>query len=66
MGKVYDFFGGRKFFFALVLLALAVTMVVIGKADFSDLSEFVMWVFGIYAVGNIGSKAFEGKANKTS
>ena len=61
MIKIYDFFGGRKFFFALILLALAVTMVIIGRADFSDLSEFVMWVLGIYAVGNIGSKAFAKK-----
>lgn len=63
MGKVYDFFGGRKFFFALLLLITAVVFVVIDKAEFSDFSQFIMWVFGIYAAGNIGSKAFTDKSS---
>lgn len=61
MGKVYDFFGGRKFFFALLLLLIAVVFVAIDKADFNGFSQFVMWIFGIYAAGNIGSKAFTDK-----
>ena len=63
MGAVYDFFGGRKFFFALLLWSTAVVFVVLDKADFTGFSQFVMWVFGIFAAGNIGSKAFKDKTS---
>ena len=45
MQKLFDFLGGRKMFFAT-------TFLFIGKADFTNWSDFVMWIFGIYAVGN--------------
>lgn len=63
MRKVYDFFGGRKLFVALFMLITAIVFVVIDKAKFSEFSQFVMWIFGIYAAGNIGSKAFTDKSN---
>ncbi len=61
MRKVYNFFGGRKLFFALLLLSTAIVFVAVDKAEFPDFSQFIMWVFGIYSVGNVGSKAFSDK-----
>jgi|TARA_R110001592_G_scaffold20489_7_gene83054 hypothetical protein len=52
MQKLFDFLGGRKMFFAILLFLCATTFLFIGKADFTNWSDFVMWIFGIYAVGN--------------
>tara|TARA_A100001201_G_C4075715_1_gene197256 strand:+ start:86 stop:277 length:192 start_codon:yes stop_codon:yes gene_type:complete len=52
MQKLFDFLGGRKMFFAILLFLCATAFLFLGKADFNNWSEFVMWIFGIYAVGN--------------
>jgi len=52
MIKLFEFVGGRKMFFALVLFVLSTVFLLINKADFTSWGEFVMWIFGIYAVGN--------------
>lgn len=52
MNKLFDMLGGRKTALALVLFIIATVLLCFGKADFSNWSEFVKWVFGIYAVGN--------------
>jgi predicted Na+-dependent transporter len=52
MNKIYDIFGGRKMFFAIVLLIIASAFVFFDKTDFSGWSEFIKWVFGIFALGN--------------
>ena len=54
MEKVFSFIGGRKMFFAILLFITATIFLLIGQAEFSDWSDFVMWIFGIYAVGNTG------------
>mgnify|MGYP001216336140 FL=1 len=54
MEKVFSFLGGRKMFFAILLFICATVFLFIGQADFANWSEFVMWIFGIYAVGNAG------------
>jgi hypothetical protein len=54
MEKVFVFIGGRKMFFAILLFICATAFLFIGKAEFNDWSDFVMWIFGIYAVGNTG------------
>ena len=41
-------------FFAILLFLSSTFFLIIGKAEFSDWSQFVMWIFGIYAVGNAG------------
>ena len=41
-------------FFAILLFICATVFLFIGQADFANWSEFVMWIFGIYAVGNAG------------
>ncbi len=52
MQKLFDFLGGRKMFFAIFLFLCATVFLFVDKADFGDWSQFVMWIFGIYAVGN--------------
>ena len=52
MNKLFDMLGGRKTALAVVLFIIATILLFVGKADFSNWSEFVKWVFGIYAVGN--------------
>ena len=54
MEKVFVFIGGRKMFFAILLFVCSTVFLFMGQADFSDWSDFVMWIFGIYAVGNAG------------
>jgi len=54
MEKVFSFIGGRKMFFAILLFISSTIFLLIGQAEFRDWSDFVMWIFGIYAVGNTG------------
>lgn len=52
MERMYNYIGGRKMFLALIL-AMAVTIfLLIEKCDFDQWSNFVIWIFGTYAVGN--------------
>ena len=44
----------RKLVCAAVCFAAASTFVALGKADFQGWADFVKWVFGIYAAGNVG------------
>ena len=52
MKKIYEFLGGRKMFFAMILLIIATIFVFADKSDVSSWSNFVIWVFGSYCVGN--------------
>ena len=64
MQKLFDFLGGRKMFFAILLFLCATAFLFIGRADFSNWSEFVMWIFGIYAAGNVGEHVSTGIKSK--
>jgi len=67
MKKVYDFLGGRKVLFALMLLGVITMALFFGYAKISDWTDFMKWVFGIYAAGN-GTEhvanAIKSKSNK--
>jgi hypothetical protein len=52
MNKVYEFFGGRKLLFALILTLIATVFVFASHGDFDQWSNFMKWIFGSYAVGN--------------
>ena len=52
MEKFFEFLGGRKMFFALVLMIIVSIFLFAGKCDFPQWSDFCIWVFGSYAVGN--------------
>jgi|TARA_R110000803_G_scaffold62773_1_gene123162 hypothetical protein len=54
MKKVYDFIGGRKLTFALVLTVLATIFVWYSKSTAAEWSNFMIWTFGTYALGNVG------------
>tara|TARA_R100001244_G_scaffold102828_1_gene76575 strand:- start:133 stop:336 length:204 start_codon:yes stop_codon:yes gene_type:complete len=52
MKKIYEFLGGRKMTFALALFIIATIILWVGKSDFSGWSNFIIWIFGTYALGN--------------
>jgi len=47
-------FKSRKLLCALALFTAATVFVFIGQTDFEGWSDFIKWVFGIYAAGNVG------------
>tara|TARA_R110000824_G_scaffold228222_1_gene416039 strand:- start:366 stop:560 length:195 start_codon:yes stop_codon:yes gene_type:complete len=47
----------RKLVCAGVCFLAASIFVALGKADFTGWAEFVKWIFGIYAAGNVGEHA---------
>ena len=52
MEKLFDVLGGRKMFFAIILLIIATIFLFVDKSDFAGWSNFVIWIFGSYCVGN--------------
>jgi hypothetical protein len=54
MEKVYNFMGGRKLLFALILMLVASGFVWFEKVNGQQWIEFMKWIFGTYAVGNVG------------
>jgi len=52
MKNFFDFIGGRKMFFALVLTIVVSIFLYSGRCDFDQWSNFCVWVFGSYAIGN--------------
>jgi len=65
MNKLFSAIGGRKMFFALILMIIVSTILFADKCNFDQWSNFVIWVFGTYALGNIGEHVAEkfGKKN---
>lgn len=65
MEKIYAWFGGRKMFLGMFLFVLATLLFIFSdKTDFAGWSELVMWIFGIYAVGNVGEHLSDGLKTK--
>tara|TARA_R110002012_G_scaffold278308_2_gene465879 strand:- start:1293 stop:1475 length:183 start_codon:yes stop_codon:yes gene_type:complete len=54
MNKIYEFLGGRKMTFAIMLFIIATAILWAGKSDFAGWSNFIIWIFGTYAIGNVG------------
>lgn len=52
MEKLFNVLGGRKMFFAIILLVIATIFLFVDKSDFGGWSNFVIWIFGTYCVGN--------------
>ena len=44
----------KKLLCAGICFLAATIFVLAGKADFYGWAEFVKWIFGIYAAGNVG------------
>jgi len=64
MVKFFEFLGGRKMFFALVLMIIVSVFLIIDKCEFGQWSNFVVWVFGTYAIGNMGEHLAKGISKK--
>ena len=65
MGKLFDFCGGRKTTFALLLFIAVTVILFLDKCDFNQFSNFVVWVFGSYMIGNGVEHVGKGLAKKT-
>ena len=52
MGKLFDFFGGRKTTFALMLFTAVTEFLYMNKCNFDQWADFMVWGFGVYALGN--------------
>tara|TARA_Y100000389_G_scaffold113651_1_gene110754 strand:- start:1783 stop:1980 length:198 start_codon:yes stop_codon:yes gene_type:complete len=52
MNKFFEFLGGRKMFFALILTIVVSVFLFTDKCNFDQWSNFCIWVFGSYAIGN--------------
>jgi hypothetical protein len=52
MEKLFNFCGGRKTTFALLLFIAVTVFLFLNKCDFTGWSNFIIWVFGSYALGN--------------
>lgn len=52
MKNMYDFLGGRKVLFALVLTTIMTALVFTGDASIDDWTNFMKWVFLGYVGGN--------------
>ena len=44
----------RKLLCAAICFTAASVFLALGRADFAGWADFIIWVFGIYAVGNVG------------
>lgn len=53
----------RKLLCAGICFVTATTALGLGQADFQGWADFVKWVFGIYAAGNVGEHISD-KKNK--
>jgi|TARA_Y100000310_G_scaffold38352_1_gene35968 hypothetical protein len=54
----------RKLTCAAVCFIAASVFVALGKADFQGWADFVKWVFGIYAAGNVGEHGANAVLNR--
>lgn len=55
----------RKLLCAGVCFASASIALAVGLADFQGWSDFIKWVFGIYAAGNVGEHVSKKNITKT-
>lgn len=61
MKKVYDWFGGRRYFFAEQVFVVSTVLLCIDKIKSSDYIQVIIWTLAIYVGGNVLQKYSEGK-----
>ena len=54
MNNFFNKMGGRKLIFAILLTAIASLMLWFDKSTTAEWREFMIWIYGTYAVGNVG------------
>lgn len=52
MNKLYNFFGGRKTTFAVLLFVAVTCFLFLDKCDYSGWLDGIVYIFGTYAIGN--------------
>jgi hypothetical protein len=52
MIRFFEYLGGKKMFFALLLTILITIFLIFGKCTFSEWADFCIWINGAYIVGN--------------
>ena len=52
MEKIYKFLGGRKMTLMICLLLVTTVSLIMNKITLQDCGTFVLWVYGIYTIGN--------------
>ena len=52
MEKIYEFLGGRKMTLMICLLLATTVSLIMNKIPMQDCGMFMLWVYGIYTVGN--------------
>ncbi len=55
----------RKLWMFFFFYFISVTMVIMNFAMFDQWSQFVNWLYGIYATSNVGTSYVNSKTNKT-
>jgi len=66
MGKVYAWFGGRRYFFSEQVFWVAVILLYKGKITSDNFVDLVVWTIGIYAGFNTIQKVGEAIKGKRS
>lgn len=66
MNAIFDNYGGRKFFIALIVILLSAGLVVFGFVGESNYTTIILGVVGIYIGGNVAQKTFTSQPQKTS
>lgn len=64
MKKVYEWFGGRRYFFSEQVLLLATGLLCIDKINSDNWVTVILWTLGIYVGGNVYQKFIEAKKGK--
>lgn len=59
MGKVYSFFGGRRYFFTQQVFIIAVFLLYKGKVTSDNFIDLTIWILGIYSGANTFQKVGE-------
>jgi hypothetical protein len=62
--KLFETLGGRKFVFAVLLTIGLFVLAVLSKISYQELITALQWIYGIFVVGNIGSKVATNLDNK--
>jgi len=66
MEKLFNFCGGRKTTFALLLFIAVTSFLFLDKCDFAGWLDSVVWIFGLYAAGNGAEHIADGLKKKKS
>lgn len=59
MNKIYNFFGGRRYFFAEQIFIVSMVLLLYNKIKPENFVDISIWTLGIYAGSNLFQKLGE-------